>query len=239
MHYIPMLSTVVTFIFAAAVFNRYQHRKGMHLLMWGIGLVLYGLGTLSEVLLSFTFNSLVLKIWYISGAMLTAAWLGQGTIWLLVRKPGVARWLTYALAAVSLVAIMLVLSAPVTASAATYDISQPVSGQYKDILTRSGLITALTIILNIYGTLGLVGGALYSAYLFLRKQVLINRVIGNILIAAGALMPAMAGSFVGAGMFDMLYLSELLGVILMYVGFIQATVYRPVEKKAPASTLAN
>jgi len=233
MNFIPVLSTVVTFIFAVAVFNRYRYRKGTHLLMWGIGLILYGLGTLSEVILSLTFSGFVLKIWYLSGAMLTAAWLGQGTIWLLVRKPGIARGLTYFLAAVSLLAIALVMTAPLTPAAASYNLAQPISAQYKEILVRSGLITALTIILNIYGTIALVGGALYSAYLFLRKRVLLNRVVGNILIAAGALMPAMAGSFVGAGLVDWLYLSELLGVILMYTGFVQATVSRPIEKKEP------
>jgi hypothetical protein len=229
MNFIPLLSTVITFIFAASVLNRYQHRKGKHLLMWGIGLILYGLGTLSEVILGFTFNEFVLKIWYVSGAMLTAAWLGQGTIWLLVRRPGVARWLTYILAGVSLLAVVLVMSAPINPGA-SYDLARPISEQYKEFLTRNGMIIALTIILNIYGTIALVGGALYSAYLFLRKQVLINRVIGNILIAAGAMFPAMAGSFVGAGLVDMLYLSELLGVILMYIGFLQATVTRPVEQ---------
>lgn len=239
MHIIPFFSTVITFIFAAAVFARYRRRKGTHLLMWGIGLVLYGLGTLSEVILSFSFNPAVLKIWYVSGAMLTAAWLGQGTVWLLVRKPGVAKVSTYILAAISLLALALVFLAPLTSAAASYNVTRPISEQYKDILVRSGLITALTIILNIYGTITLVGGALYSAYLFWRKQVLLNRVIGNVLIAAGALMPAMAGSFVGAGLVDMLYLSELLGVILMYTGFLQATATRPVEKKAPVSTIAN
>ena len=47
--------------------------------------------------------------------------------------------------------------------------------------------------------------------------------IGNILIAIGALAPAMAGSFVKLGLVDGLYLSELVGVVLMYIGFIQAT----------------
>jgi hypothetical protein len=219
MNFIPILSTVITFFFAASVLNRYQLRKGKHLLMWGIGLILYGLGTLSEVILGFTFNEFVLKIWYVSGAMLTAAWLGQGTIWLLVRRPGVARWLT-----------------PINPGA-SYDLARPISEQYKEFLTRNGMVIALTIILNIYGTIALVGGALYSAYLFLRKQVLINRVIGNILIAAGAMFPAMAGSFVGAGLVDMLYLSELFGVILMYIGFLQATVTRPVEQPSQPLTV--
>lgn len=239
MHYISLLSTIVTFIFAAAVFNRYRYKKGNHLLMWGIGLVFYGLGTLTEVILSFTFSPLALKIWYLTGAMLTAAWLGQGTVYLLVRKPGVARALAIALTVVSLIAAVLVFTASLDPAAAGYVVSQTVSAQYKDILVRSVWITRLTILLNIYGTVTLVGGAIYSAYLFWRKKVLINRVIGNILIAAGALFPAMAGTLVKAGLVDLLYISELLGVVIMYIGFLQATASRPVETKQAVSPQPN
>jgi hypothetical protein len=235
MHYIPILSTLVTFAFAVAVLSRYRYKKGPHLLFWGIGLIFYGLGTLSEVILGFTFSALVLKIWYLSGAMLTAAWLGQGTIFLLVRRRGVATGLAVVLAFISLVSIGLLLASPVGAAAAAYNLNQPVSAQYKEILVRNGGIIALTIMLNIYGTLGLVGGALYSTYLFLRKHVLANRMWGNILIAAGALMPAMAGSFIKAGLADWLYVSELVGVVLMYIGFLRATASPVTEQKTVAS----
>jgi hypothetical protein len=223
MNPIPLLSTVVTFGFVVAVFRRYLMRRGAHLLMWTIGLSLYGLGTLTEVLLSLSFSGTVIKLWYLFGAMLTAAWLGQGTLHLLVRKGRLAWWLTAGLGAVSLAAAVLVLAAPLTPAAAAYHPSLPVSTQYKDILVRGGAVTALTIVLNIYGTLTMVGGAIYSAYLFWRKQVMLNRVVGNILIAAGALMPAMAGSMVKAGLVDALYVSELIGAILMFAGFITAT----------------
>ena len=239
MHYISILSTVVTFIFAASVFNRYRYKKGNHLLMWGIGLIFYGLGTLTEVILSFTFSPLALKIWYLTGAMLTAAWLGQGTVFLLVRKPGVARALAIVLTGVSLIAAVLVFAAPLNPAAISYDVSRAVSVQYKDILVRSGWITLLTILLNIYGTLTLVGGAIYSAFLFWRKKVFINRVVGNILIATGALFPAMAGSLIKAGLVDWLYVSELLGVVIMYIGFLQATASQPVEAKQTASQQPN
>jgi hypothetical protein len=235
MHYIPIISTIVSFAFAASVFNRYRQRKGTHLLYWGIGLVFYGLGTLGEVILAFTFNPFVLKLWYLCGAMLTAAWLGQGTVFLLVRKPGVARAMAIGLIVVSVLAAVLVFTAPLNPAAPAYDITKPASEQYHDILTRGGFTLVLTILLNIYGTITLVGGAIYSAYLFWRKRVLINRVVGNILIAAGALMPATAGSFVRAGLVDWLYISELLGVILMYIGFLQATAHRPADKKAAAA----
>jgi len=235
MQYLPVLSTIITFIFAASVFNRFRVKHGLHLLFWGIGLVLYGIGTLTEVLMMFTYNELALKLWYLCGAMLTAAWLGQGTINLLVRRRGVASILNIILITVSLLALILVLLAPVTATT-TYNPAQPVSAQYKDILTRSSIIVLLTILLNIYGTFTLVGGAIYSAYIFWRKKVLFNRMVGNVLIAAGAILPAIGGSFIRMGLPDFLYLSEFLGVILMYIGFLQTTVTVPVNSTSTAST---
>jgi hypothetical protein len=234
MHYLPFLSSLVTFAFAVAVFARYLKRRGPHLLLWTIGLLFFGIGTLSEVILGFTFSALMLRLWYLSGAMLTAAWLGQGSLHLLIRKRGVAWILTGVLTAVSLLAAVLVLSAPLTPAAASYHVTIAISSQYKDILTRSGLIILLTILLNIYGTLTLIGGAVYSAIIFWRKRVLFNRMIGNVLIAIGALAPAMGGSFVRLGLPDLLYLSELVGVVLMYIGFIQATT-APARESIPAA----
>lgn len=233
MHYISIVSTIVTLIFALAVFIRYRRRGGTHLLLWGVGLVFYGLGTLSEAIMIFTFHPLALRVWYLTGAMLTAAWLGQGTVHLLVRRRGVASTLTVILTLVSLVSAVLILVAPVEGAAA-FNLNEPVSAQYREILVRSGAVVLLTILLNIYGTLGLVGGALYSSFIFWRKRVLADRMLGNILIAAGALMPAMAGSMLKAGLADWLYVSEFVGVVLMYAGFLKATATRPVGEARPA-----
>jgi len=237
MHIFSFLATIVSFIFAAAVFKRWSYKKPKHLLLWGIGLVLYGLGTLSEVVLSYTFSPFWLKLWYLCGAMLTAAWLGQGTVYLLVRRRRLADLLMVFLALASLLSLGLMIAAPLTPAAGLFDIARPVSEQYKEILVRSGLVTLLTILLNIYGTLALVGGAIYSAFLFWRKKVLANRMTGNLLIAAGALMPAMAGSLVKAGLLDFLYLSEFVGVVLMYAGFLLATAEKPVAARVSEAKL--
>ena len=221
MTYIPYLSTLVTFAFTVAVYNRYRQRGGTHLLLWALGLLFYGIGTLSEVILSLAFNAFVLKIWYLTGAMLTAAWLGMGTVHLLIRKGKIALVTTWVLAVISLLAFLLVLIAPTLST--SYNVTLPASEQYKDILTRSGLTIFLTIILNIYGTLTLVGGAIYSAFLFWRKKILANRMFGNVLIAAGALSPAMGGTLLKAGYTDMLYISEFIGAILMFIGFVMST----------------
>jgi hypothetical protein len=234
-HLLPFLSTGITVLFAGAVFARYfgRHRRP-HLLLWGIGLAFYAVGTFAEAYLAVSWSPLLLRLWYLSGAMLTAAWLGQGTVYLLIRKPGVAHALTALLVVVSVVAIGGIFTAPLDASA--FRLDMPISSQYKEIMTRSGLIVLLTILLNIYGTIGLIGGALWSTYLFWRKHVLPNRVIGNVFIAVGAFFPASAGTLIKLGFADWLYLSELLGATLMFLGFWLATQPQPVDK--PATTLA-
>ena len=237
MQYISIISTIISFSFAASVLLRFRKKGGMHLLFWGIGLIFYGIGTLTEVILAFSFSAAVLKLWYYSGAMMTAAWLGQGSVFLLVRKGRIANITGSILVLVSLAALIMVLAAPIN-TPVNYQVSQPASTQYKEILYRNGTVVLLTVVLNIYGTLTLVGGALYSAYLFWRKKVLANRMIGNILIAAGAMFPAVAGAFVQAGLVDWLYISELFGVILMYAGFLKATAESPeISRKANPAPL--
>jgi hypothetical protein len=236
MTYLPYLTSATAFILTIVIFLRYRRKGGMHLLLWTFGMFLYFLSTFCEIILSIEFSEVALKVWYIAGAMLVAAWLGQGTVHLLVRKGKIAMTLTYILAAVSLLAIVMVMFAPLTGTQAAYEVSHPASEQYKEILTRGGLTITLTILLNIYGTLTLVGGALYSAYLFWRKEILSNRMFGSILIAVGGLSPAMGGSFLKAGLFDFLYLSELAGILLMFAGFQLATAGK--DEKVPATQTA-
>ena len=156
MLYLPYLTTTIALIFTIALFLRYRRKGGMHLLIWTFGMFLYFLSTFCEIILSIQFSEAAIKLWYIAGAMLVAAWLGQGTVHLLVRKGKIALTLTYILAAISLMSIFLVATAPLTGAQAGYDITLPASEQYKEIMTRGGLIIALTIILNLYGTVTLV-----------------------------------------------------------------------------------
>lgn len=236
-HVLPFLSTGIMLVFTGAVLGRYfRGHQRPHLLLWGIGLALYTAGTFTEAYLAVSWSPLMLRLWYLSGAMLTAAWLGQGTVYLLIRKPGVAHALTALLTLASLVAIAGVFAAPLDES--TFRLGVPISSQYRDILTRSGLVVLLTVLLNVYGTLGLIGGALWSAYLFWRKRVLPNRVLGNVFIAIGAFFPASAGTFIKLGLADWLYLSELLGAALMFAGFWIATQPQPAEKSATAPITA-
>jgi hypothetical protein len=68
------------------------------------------------------------------------------------------------------------------------------------------------IALNSFGTLFLLGGALYS---IARRR----RVRANLWIAAGALVLALSTSMTRAGAYSLVYLGELVGIALMFAGF--------------------
>ena len=86
-----------------------------------------------------------------------------------------------------------------------------------------GTVRFFSPIMNVWGTVALVGGAIYSAWIFRRKNLFRNRVIGNWLIAAGGLLPALGGALIHLGSPSYKYLGELLGAILIFAGFWLAT----------------
>ncbi|MBU0493619.1 MAG: hypothetical protein KKA73_02770 [Chloroflexi bacterium] len=214
--WIPFISCIISFIFAIFVFKRYLTRKGAHLLLWGIGLVFYGIGGFCEAYYgALGWNPVIFRLWYLCGAILTAAWLGQGTVYLLARRKW-AHGLMVLLVLGSLYGLIQVLSAEL-------DPALMLSGELSGQAIVTPGVRTLTPIFNIYGTATLVGGAAWSAWIFWRKRVLLHRTIGNVLIAVGALAPALGGTFSRLGLPGALYLAELLGAVLMFVGFIRAT----------------
>ncbi|MES0338720.1 MAG: hypothetical protein ABUK15_01545 [Anaerolineales bacterium] len=233
---IPFISSIVSFVFAVIIFKRYADRRGTHLLIWGIGMVFYGIGGFCEAYFgAFGWNPLIFRMWYLFGAILVAAWLGQGTVYLLAKR----KWAN-ALAALlilgSVYAAFRVFTAELDPTLMTSSVhtGSELSGH---AIVTSGIRT-LTPIFNLYGTVTLVGGAVYSAYIFWRKRILLNRTLGNLLIAVGALAPAFGGAFSRFGISGALYYGEFFGAILLFAGFIRATTPMKNTEPQPALTPA-
>lgn len=228
---LPATSAVVSLVFALLVFRRYLVRRGTHLLLWGIGMIFYAIGGACEAAYgAFGWNALVFRVWYLVGAILVAAWLGQGTVYLLARR----RWahaLMIVLGLASLYAALRVFTAELNPALMTASLHTGSELSGHAIVT--GGVRMLTPFFNLYGTVTLVGGALYSAWIFWRKRVLLHRTLGNILIAVGAMLPAFGGTFSRMGLPNALYLGELLGSMLMFVGFVRATTAMQSDVAAP------
>jgi hypothetical protein len=218
---LPLASATLSFIFTFFILKRYLQRKGIHLLIWGIGMIFYGIGGLCEGLFGLLgWSPLIFRLWYLVGAILVAAWLGQGTVYLLMKRR-LAHILMILLLAGSVYAAVRVFTAqldPTLMTASTHTGSE-LSGH---AIVTPGIRT-LTPIFNAYGTFALVGGAIWSAWIFWRKRILLHRTLGNVLIAAGALAPAFGGAFSRFGIPGLLYILELLGALLLFLGFLRAT----------------
>jgi hypothetical protein len=238
---LPFVSTVVMLVFTVSVLQRYAVRRKPHFLFWGIGLAMFGAGSFAEAYFAvFGWSAFVFFLWYFFGAALNAGWIGHGTLMLLVRK----RWrniVTGLLILGSLAAAALMFQAMGHLDLAKFQAGVPISEQYREIMPpvdAGGAVRLTTPFFNVYGLITLVGGALWSAWLFLRKQVLPNRVVGNVLIAAGALSIGFASTLTRMGYGQLLYLGELIAAVLMYVGFVMAGRPEPaVEQPAIASSV--
>jgi hypothetical protein len=84
-------------------------------------------------------------------------------------------------------------------------------------------IRLMTPAFNTFGTVALVGGAIYSAWVYWRRKIMPHRVISNILIAVGAILPAVGGTHMrlGGGL-PLFYIFELVGIIIIFIGFLRS-----------------
>lgn len=213
---LSLVATVVSLTFASVVFRQFLARRRPYQLVWSLALLIFGIGTLSQFLAELVgWSSLLYRAWYFTGAMVAAAVLGQGTVYLMASRR-FADASAVAVTAVSLAGLQRVLTEPVDLTAAF------VAGN----ITGSGFGNHLLIFLiplNTYGTVALVGGALWSVYRAGRSGRLGRRALGTLLIAVGGLIVALGGTATRLGVPGLLYLSEMLGVLVIFVGYLQTT----------------
>jgi len=87
-YYLPIVTTVLTIVFARTIYRRYVQRGRMdnHLLWWTIGVLTFGMGIFAEAYITLLgWNPVIFKFWFIAGALLGGAPLATGTVWLLLR----------------------------------------------------------------------------------------------------------------------------------------------------------
>jgi hypothetical protein len=80
-------------------------------------------------------------------------------------------------------------------------------------------IRGVSPFINSLAALFLVGGAIHSAIRFFRYPESCHVSIGNIFIALGAVLPGIGGMGSRMGHTELLYIAELIGVILIWIGY--------------------
>ena len=179
---------------------------------WAIGVGIYGLGTLTEALTTLVgWREPIFRAWYISGALMGGAPLAQGTVYLLLPRRR-ANQLTVLL--LSLIAI-----------AATAAILSPIDYSRVEAHRLTGRVFAWTWVrrfspfINLYAVVFLIGGAILSAIRYSRQPDTRHRMVANVLIAIGAILPGIGGTATRMGYVEVLYVTEFIGLLLIWTGY--------------------
>ncbi len=211
-NYIPLATSAFAVYFFIKLLKHWlSDTSSIYILWWMVGIFFYGAGTITESIHAiYGYSPANFKAWYIFGALLGGAPLAQGTVHLLL-KTKFSDFLSYLLILTIIVVSVLVIRSPL------------VPGEHMK-LTGSILewkyIRYITPFINIYAFIFLVGGAIYSAVLYARKGIYKKRMWGNVLIAIGGLLPGIGGSSAKAGYIEVLYITEFIGILFIYAGYV-------------------
>lgn len=83
---LPTLTSLFALAFAAALLDQWRERRHGFQLAWAIGMLLYAIGAGAEAIAGASgWSDPLYRAWYLAGAVLTPAWLGLGTAFLLSR----------------------------------------------------------------------------------------------------------------------------------------------------------
>jgi hypothetical protein len=209
---LPLVTTLVSGAFALTVALQYARKRRPAQLAWAIGLLLFSTAAFMGFLArTGGATDVEYRLFYLFGAIANVAWLALGTIFIVAPRYG--RVALAAVIALSAVAVYAVFASPVDVAVAVDTGKGFPDGSLPRIL--AGIGSGL-------GSLVLIGGALWSGWMFLRRRHQGRRAIANAVIAIGVFIAAAGGTVAFTGASGVLEVTNLLGVAVMFVGFLLA-----------------
>jgi len=219
---LPLAAALVALLFAGLLATSFLRKPAGQKALWGAGFACFAVAAACEAAAQRAgWSEGLFKAYYAAGGVLTVAFLGAGSAWLLLKQR--ARDLLLGALLVAMVAaVVAVALAPVDHGmlAAASGVRPPSNSALQ------GTVFLWAIALNSFGTVFLVGGSLLA---ILRRQ----RVRTNVWIGAGALVVALSTGMSRAGTYSFVYAGELIGISMMFFGFRFAG--SPPPKAAPAT----
>ncbi len=222
----PAINVLVTGLFAGVVLRQYLRRHRQYQLYWSIALCMAFLATLAYVLMlliqpTTPVGTLFFRVYYILGAELMPSWLGLGSI-ALVTSQRVTRICALVLSILSVLAAVLILVATIDMQKLGQIAGTPGTG-----ILQTGPWLITTITLNTLGVIAIAGVAIYSGWKLLLRQASVagfrpvNLLWANVLILAGALLIAVAGTLARFfGVENTFWLVMAVGWMVFFVGVL-------------------
>ncbi len=219
----PLSSTIISGIFTVALTIQYLRRRKIHQLIWTISLFMFFLTTLFEFLAGYFYSNsiietgwtpLMYKFYYILTPPMVAL-MGTGSLYLLTHKPYGKYMLYYT----------IILSIPLFILGLTANVDEALAHAVMNLgsteIAGAAMPTYVRIfspLMTIPGGIFLIAGALYSFWLDRSRKY-------NLLVAIGGLFPFVGGLRARFGNYEAFYLLELLGIIVLFLGFLLSWEY--------------
>jgi hypothetical protein len=230
----PSFAALVALAFAASLAREFATQRRSYHALWAIALLMYAAASGMVALgAADGWTSGEFRVYWAFGAVLNVPFLAQGELDLLIRNRTIRSVLYVLLAFVTAYTIAKVRTAPVDAGALTEDLP---SG--KEVFGDGSAAHRLPQLVSIPAYLVLVGGALWSAWRMRGRSELRDRFWGTVLVAVGATVIAGFGSaFAALGLLPWFSAALLVGISIMYWGFLRAS--RKPASSEPAPTSAS
>jgi hypothetical protein len=224
----PLASAVVSAAFSALIAQQWLARQRPHQLAWAVALMMFAIASFAAAIgVLDEWTRTWFRVYYLFGAISNVPVLGLGTIYLLgPRKAG--HFVAVIVLVASIYAAGAVFTAPMNSAA--LEVSGIPSG--RDVMPDS--VRALSRYFSYAGFIVVVAGALWSAWRMVRSKAahLKNLALGNIFIAAGTFVVALAGVFARYGQGAVFSIALLAGVTLMFWGFLKTRTGRSRAKES-------
>jgi Ca2+/Na+ antiporter len=218
-----LLAAICALVAAVFIFDQHLNRPRPHKLMWTLGLLFYGLAAGAEFLgVTRGWSVGDYKAWYYFGGVLTAAFLGLGSLYLLApRRVGhIAATIATVIAVYA--AVRILFFAPFTPGQVHTLATAPTSliTNVRAFKPLPADMEVVAIIMNIPGALLLFGGAAWSAWQFWRKRAGIYRLVSMVLLALGSVFPSILTGMQALGATSGAALGEFLGALCLLAGLL-------------------
>jgi hypothetical protein len=81
---LPTATSILAIIFSLALFDQWRDRHHAYQLIWALGMLFFGIASGCEAIGGGSgWNDVLYRVWYLTGAVWTAGWLGLGNAFLL------------------------------------------------------------------------------------------------------------------------------------------------------------
>ncbi len=217
---LPILAALVSATFALHLLVRFARRGSWAEGMWAVALLMFAAASGALALgVADGWTTAEFRVYWLFGAVLNVPWLGLGEVYLLSRN----RWVGH-IGLVLLLGLSALAAQEVrTAALDTGILAREEFFTGREVLGEAATARVLAMAYSYAGTAVLVLGILWSAVGMRGRPELRPRLIGVLLIALGALVVAFGAFFAAKGNFAAFSVTLVVGVGVMYWGFLTAT----------------